>query len=148
LWGHRFAGFRRPLEASIIEGGAKRTARKYREEGAVMNVTELLGRARDELTVKRVFGEPVEREGVTVIPVARVMGGGGGGEGEKEKERGSGGGFGVRATPVGVYVLQDGKVSWQPAVDVTRIVLGGQVVGVVVLLTLRYVVRRLTRSRG
>ena len=33
----------------------------------------------DLLTVRRVFGEPVVRDDVTVIPVARVVGGGGGG---------------------------------------------------------------------
>jgi len=32
--------------------------------------------------VKRVFGEPYEKNGVTVIPAARVQGGAGGGGGE------------------------------------------------------------------
>jgi uncharacterized spore protein YtfJ len=34
---------------------------------------------RDAVTVKRVFGEPYQKNGVTVIPAAKVMGGGGGG---------------------------------------------------------------------
>jgi uncharacterized spore protein YtfJ len=33
----------------------------------------------DAVTVKRVFGEPYQKNGVTVIPAAKVMGGGGGG---------------------------------------------------------------------
>ena len=37
-----------------------------------MNVQELLSQARDVMTVRRVFGEPIEREGVTIIPVANV----------------------------------------------------------------------------
>ena len=32
----------------------------------------------DTFTVRRVFGEPVEKDGVVVIPVAMVSGGGGG----------------------------------------------------------------------
>ena len=42
-----------------------------------MNVDELLQGARDAISVKRVYGEPIERDGLTVIPVAAVRGGGG-----------------------------------------------------------------------
>ncbi len=35
-----------------------------------MNPDELMTRAGDQLSVRRVFGEPIERDGVTVIPVA------------------------------------------------------------------------------
>jgi uncharacterized spore protein YtfJ len=115
-----------------------------------MDVSELIGRMREDVTaVRRVYGEPIERDGTTVIPVARVRGGGGAGNGEDVKEggggSGSGAGFAMEATPVGVYVVRDGKVSWQPAVDVNKIVLGGQIVGVVLLLTIRSLVRHLSR---
>jgi hypothetical protein len=63
-------------------------------------------RARDVLTVRRVFGDPIERDGVTVIPAANVRGGGGGGGGEGPNGQGSGGGFGVSATPAGAYVIR------------------------------------------
>ena len=43
------------------------------------NVDEILGGARDAMSVKRVFGDPIESEGVTLVPVASVRGGGGGG---------------------------------------------------------------------
>ena len=46
------------------------------------------------------------------------------------------------ARPVGVYVVKDGEVSWQPSIDVMRIVLGGQIVAVVALLTLRRLLAR------
>ena len=47
-----------------------------------MQVDEIMSQARDSLGSKRVFGEPYEKNGVTVIPAAKVMGGaGGGGEG-------------------------------------------------------------------
>ena len=43
-----------------------------------MDLHEVLNHARDAMTVKRVFGDPYEKDGVTVIPVANVMGGAGG----------------------------------------------------------------------
>jgi uncharacterized spore protein YtfJ len=47
-----------------------------------MEVHDVIAQARDALTVKRVFGEPYEKDGVTVIPAARVQGGAGAGGGE------------------------------------------------------------------
>ena len=113
-----------------------------------MRAEEILDRVRDTLTIRQVFGEPYERDGILVVPVARVAGGGGGGGGESPSEgsgRGGGGGFGFEARPVGAYVIRDGEVAWRPAVDVTRIALGGQMVAIVSLLVLRGVIRRLTR---
>jgi len=97
-----------------------------------------------------VFGEPIRSEGMLVIPVAKVFGGGGGGSGsDKDNERdGEGGGFGMRATPVGVFVVKDGKVSWQPAMDLNKVILGGQLVGIVALLTLRSIVRMLRARKA
>lgn len=41
--------------------------------------------ARDAMTVKRVYGDPVQSDGVTLVPAAAVRGGaGGGGEGGPE----------------------------------------------------------------
>jgi uncharacterized spore protein YtfJ len=110
-----------------------------------MRAEEILGQVRDTLTVRQVFGEPYERDGALVVPVARVAGVGGGGGGGTPAEGGSGGGFVLEARPVGVYVIRDGEVSWRPAVDVTRIALGGQLVAIVALLVARSVIRRLAR---
>jgi uncharacterized spore protein YtfJ len=115
---------------------------------ANMTVTEIMETARDALNVKRVFGDPYERDGVTVIPVAAIRGGGGGGTGEGEGGEGkpggtgTGGGFGAMAKPAGVYVISGDDVRWQPAVDVNRIVLGGQIVAIVLFLTLRSLFKR------
>jgi uncharacterized spore protein YtfJ len=109
-----------------------------------MNLTETISNARDSITVKRVYGEPYERNGVTVIPAATVMGGGGGGEGDQgDGQTGSGGGFGLRARPVGAYVIRGEEVSWRPALDLNRVVLGCQLLGLAaILLTHRRRVRR------
>ena len=109
-----------------------------------MNLTETISNARDAITVKRVFGDPYERNGITVIPAAAVMGGGGGGEGEQDEgQSGSGGGFGLRARPVGAYVIRGDQVSWQPALDLNRVILGCQLLGLAaILLTHRRRMRR------
>ena len=114
-----------------------------------MEVQEVLAQARDAMTVKRVFGEPYEKNGVTVIPAARVQGGagGGGGEGPEGRGRGSGSGFGLAARPVGAYLIRGDEVAWRPAVDLNRIVLGAQVVAVVALLTLRAIVKARAKAQ-
>jgi uncharacterized spore protein YtfJ len=95
------------------------------------NVDEMFAGARDAITVKRVYGDPIESEGVTLVPAAKVGGGGGGGG---DSEHNGGGGFGLGARPVGAYVIKDGDVKWQPAVDVNRIVALGFVLGLVFAL--------------
>ena len=109
-----------------------------------MKPADLLDQVRDTLNVKRVFGEPYEHDGVTIVPVATVMGGGGGGSGDEGQDRsGECAGYGLVAKPAGVYVIKGDDVRWQPAVDVNRIVMGGQIVGIVFLL----VVRSIFKSR-
>jgi uncharacterized spore protein YtfJ len=118
-----------------------------------MDIESVLAQAKDTITVRRVYGEPIERDGVLIIPAAAVGGGGGGGGGDattdgNKTESGSGAGFGVGARPVGAFVVRDGEVTWQPAIDVTRIVLGGQLVAIIGFFTLRGVVRILARRRA
>ena len=110
-----------------------------------MELPEVLGRAADAAQVRRVFGEPIERNGVTIIPTASVRGGagGGGGRGPKQEEgEGSGGGYGFMAHPAGVFVLRGDQVDWRPALDLGKVILGGQLVAVTFLLVLRSILRR------
>lgn len=100
-----------------------------------MKLDELLSKAKDTITVGRVYGEPYEKDGVTVIPAAVVAGGGGGGEGTREGEEGHGGGFGMNARPVGAFVLSEGRLRWQPAVDVSRLFTGVAAVLIVLMIT-------------
>ena len=95
--------------------------------------------------MRRVFGEPIERDGVVVVPVAVIRGGAGGGSGrgpENEGGEGLGGGYGFTARPAGVVVIRGDDVEWRPTLDVTAIVLGAQAVAAVSLLVLRSVLRR------
>lgn len=137
--------------------------------------------AHDTLSVSRAFGPAYERDGVRVIPVARVMGGTGSGYGggslaagpggagrvadtgsESAAESlgethaapptpgrhrkgvdasgngdgyGGGGGFGAVVKPLGVVVIDDSGVHWQPTIDVNRAILGGQIVLALAVLT-------------
>ena len=104
-------------------------------DGGAVKLDQLITTARDAITVKRVFAEPYEKEGVTVITAAPLAGGGGGGGGghDDRGQAGEGGGFGLSARPTGAYVIKEGKVMWRPAVDVNRL-LG--TVGAVVIVYL------------
>ncbi len=115
---------------------------------ALGNVVDKLDGIKDVLAVKRVFGEPTDVDGVTVMPVAVVRGGGGAGGGggltpeQEQQGEGAGLGFGLNARGIGVFAVKDGTVTWQPAVDVTRIVVGGQMVTAAALLVLAVALRR------
>jgi uncharacterized spore protein YtfJ len=71
----------------------------------------------DKAKVSTVFGEPVERSGITVIPVAKARFGfgGGGGAGARGGEEGSGGGGGGGAlvSPVGYIELREGTAQFK-----------------------------------
>ena len=99
-----------------------------------MKVDELLEGARDAISVRRVYGEPIERDGVTVVPAAMVFGGGGGGG---DAEGNGGGGFGLAGRPVGAWVIRDSEVSWRPAVDLTVVTVVGALAVVAALRVLR-----------
>jgi uncharacterized spore protein YtfJ len=110
------------------------------------NVMETIREVIDNASAGRVFGTPISHDGLTVLPVAKVSGGGGGGSGggpapEGRENGGTGGGLGVSAKPLGVFVIKDGAVAWRPAIDVNKVILGGQIVAVVALLTIRALVK-------
>ena len=125
-----------------------------------MDTSQLFTSMRDQMDARRVFGEPIERDGVTVIPVAAVMSGAGGGLGDgrvaarpSDLDLGdrpggaeaAGGGFGLVARPIGAWVIRDGDVQWRPAVDLNWVVAGGQLLGAVAVLGLCVALRRRRR---
>ncbi len=112
-----------------------------------MTVEELIVDAREAVTARRVYGDPYEKNGLTVIPAAAVRGGAGGGGGEEPEKKGIGGGFGLAATPKGAWVITGEKVVWKPAVDVNRIILGGQIVALAALLTVRSIAKARARRK-
>lgn len=110
-----------------------------------MDVQQVLTGAQEAMTVRRVFGDPIQADGVTIIPVADVGGGGGGGGGAKDE---GGAGFGLAAHPAGVYVVSGGDAHWRPAIDMTRIIRRGQLVGLAAIFVLGPAIRAwLSRRR-
>jgi hypothetical protein len=78
-------------------------------------VERIAGIIQVNASAKQVFGEPVERDGTTIIPVARVQWGfGGGGLGRGAAERGGGG---ARSHAIGYIELRDGKSEFRPIHD-------------------------------
>jgi uncharacterized spore protein YtfJ len=131
-----------------------------------VDMDNLVAKAADNLSVRRAFGTPYEKDGLLIIPVAIVAGGGGGGTAHKRRgdpatgpdsppEQGAaaddstpqdsgrteaGGGMGGLVLPSGVYVVRGDQVRWVPAVDATVAVLAS-------LSLVRVLARTWTRQR-
>ncbi|NUT47974.1 MAG: sporulation protein [Saccharothrix sp.] len=104
-----------------------------------MKVDELIARTKDSLEAKRAYAEPYEKDGITA---AAIAGGAGGGTGRDEKnQEGEGGGFGLTAKPVGAYVISDGKVRWEPAVDVNRLIATAGAIAIAALFVVLRVIK-------
>ena len=117
----------------------------------------------DQLGATACFGAPIERDGQTVIPVARVTFGYGlgfgrgsgpqnqrstnGHVGEGEGEGGGGGGGGGSA-PVAVIHIKDGGVSVEPIVDSTRVSLAGITLSAWIVFWVMATVRTVARERA
>ena len=103
-------------------------------DGFVERIAERIGA---HATVKAVFGDPIERDGITIIPVAKVRWGFGGGAGsgpipvgpgrpgdvdsfaatnDQQAGSGTGGGGGVTADPVGYLEIGPDGAVFKPIV--------------------------------
>ena len=77
----------------------------------IEHAVEMLG---GSANAKIVYGEPVTRGDVTVIPVARArMGFGMGGGRSKDREQGAGGGGGLVADPVGYIEIRGSNTTFR-----------------------------------
>lgn len=80
-----------------------------------------------------VFGDPINVDGVTVIPATAIHGG---------SRRGRDAGARTQARPAGAFIVRGGQVRWRPAIDVNRVIAGGQLVVATALLVLAPLLRR------
>jgi uncharacterized spore protein YtfJ len=104
-------------------------------EGFFEKLAEKLGAA---ARAAHVFGEPVERDGVTVIPVATArwgLGGGGGKHGFAGRHEGMGGGGGVVVQPAGYIEIKGSETRYRPIVD-PKLAIGAALAGGFLLLGL------------
>lgn len=111
-----------------------------------MRIIDVINETRSTMRASEVFGTPVEKNGVTIIPAATIAGGAGGG-GDDAQQQAGGLGFGLIAKPAGAFVIKGDQVSWRPALDLNRVIVMGQVVGIVALLTARAIVKATVRRR-
>lgn len=118
--------------------GAERT----RADSFLERLAERLGGAARSSVI---YGDPVERSGVTVITVAKARWGlGGGSGGDAESGEGSGGGGGVTVSPVGYIEIKDGDSSFHAIRDpmaVLALALAGSFGALFLLRGLRKLVR-------
>ncbi|WP_053383793.1 spore germination protein GerW family protein [Leucobacter celer] len=82
------------------------------------HLTKQLADTLTQVGVHSAYGDPIEVDGTTIIPVACTSYGFGAGEGgggvEDAQGEGSGGGGGGMAVPVGAYVSRDGVTRFEP----------------------------------
>ncbi|WP_162054241.1 GerW family sporulation protein [Pontibacter pamirensis] len=104
----------------------------------VERIAEKLGGAAN---AARIYGEPVERNGFTVIPVSKAVYGFGGGAGMKTGEEGSGGGGGMVLTPVGYIEISEGSTRFRSIKDPQTIIKIFAISGVLVMLTARSITK-------
>lgn len=81
-------------------------------------ITKQLADSVTKVGVQSAYGDAVEIDGTTIIPVALTGYGFGGGEGggdiESSKGEGSAGGGGGFSVPLGAYVSRDGHTRFEP----------------------------------
>ncbi len=146
----------------LISGG--QTLEQAREPMTERSLSDALRRMLDSVRPDAIFGSPVEREGVVIIPCSEVstgfgMGGGSGfgpaatAPTASQTERtattasgpsgggGLGGGGGAQGCPVAVIVVSQGEARVLPVVDVTKLLIFG-------LTTAGFVTLWLTQALG
>ncbi len=124
----------------------KAVSTEKRTSGAVLvppkDRTTVVDRLADRLGVhsgaRTLFADPVEHDGVTVIPVGKVRYGFGGGGGAREtgQQGGGGGGF-VQMSPVGYIELRKGKTTFRRARTPGTLVQLVLAAGLITLLIMR-----------
>ena len=109
------------------------------------SVRSFISTADEALHARRVFGDPIERGGITVIRCARHgrrrnrdgPDAGRPSEGREGLGRPGPAAGSASAPTAGVYEFKGESVHFVPSVDVNQVILGGQIVMIVLLLAIR-----------
>jgi uncharacterized spore protein YtfJ len=125
------------------------------ETAAVERSNSFLTRLIDRITLgtnaRMIYGDPVERDGVMVIPVGKVRWGLGGGEGgDVEGNGGSGGGGGITVSPIGFIEIKNGLARFRPIFDpalIVQIIAASALTSLVLLTGARRIVEAAKKKR-
>ena len=109
------------------------------EDGLVERLAKRTG-----ATVKAsaIFGKPVKRDGVTVIPVARARWGFGGGSGVSPEGSGGGGGGAGMISPIGYIEVRETGAEFKPIHGRGMIGVGIAALGIAAVAVARTISRR------
>ncbi len=120
-----------------------------------MDIKEIIRQVGEDIQkgagVKAVFGEPVVKEGVTIIPVARIVirGGGGGGRGPGEDEirpRGVGLALRVKSEAAGYIEVTEHGATYVEIRDNSKLALAGMALAALGLYSFSRVLVRYFKS--
>ena len=159
--GERLASGEQRVEQERNQTYGVAPAEVPQEQTVERTLNDSLRRMFDSVRSEAVFGNPIERQGATVIPCSEIvmgfgMGGGSGfgpvsssqteraiqpADGSTGGGRGMGGGGGAQGRPVAVVVVSEGDVRVLPVLDVTKFMLA-------VLTTVGFVTFWLSQSLG
>jgi uncharacterized spore protein YtfJ len=128
----------------MTEGDARdQASRVMTGPGFIERLAERIGGA---ARASAVFGEAVESQGVTVIPVARARWGFGGGGGEREGQESEGGGGGTMVSPVGYIELRGGEARFRRIYGRAQIAAAAASFGLSGVIALRMARKRRERT--
>lgn len=114
-----------------------------------MDVKEVIGDVAEKIQknadVKAVFGEPVEKNGVTVIPVSRVKfcGCGKCGTGESSEAGADGLGMHFKNEPAGYIEIKEGSVQYVEIVNMQKVIMAGIALGAFSVFSLYRLLKKL-----
>lgn len=163
----RMTGGRQPAE---LAGGMTPAEALSERRMPERTLDESLRRMIESVRPEMIFGAPVEREGVTIIPCAEVMmgfgmgGGSGYGPAMTPTSRegasatapdsgpsggsGMGGGGGAQGRPVAVVAISQGRARVLPVVDATKFLIAGLTTLGVASVMVGQILARTRPSRG
>lgn len=97
------------------ESDAFADARTAATSGAAGLLAKIVEQVGAQAGAKAVFGEPIERGDLTIVPVAQVIVGGGAGSGANEETgTGNGAGSGALTRPIGYIEISDTGAEFVP----------------------------------
>ncbi|HET9999618.1 MAG TPA: spore germination protein GerW family protein [Ktedonobacteraceae bacterium] len=129
----------------------EKTTKPAATDSVVQAVSQLVSNA----SVETVFGQPIERDGATIIPCSEISVGFGMGSGTGPVDEhgnptggGSGGGGGSQGRPIAVIVMSQEGVRIEPILDLTKVALAGITTGAFMLFWIGRLVGFSRKDKG